>query len=223
MNEYFRNKVFEFKLESDAMDIHNYGQDPLVAELHSLGAYQLSGSSSLISNVQLQKNQFTSNHALIQLGQAFDYEFIDFKNEKNSVVMPYSSWYGDNQLLFQQTYELSNFAKVTVRKQGGIFPDLIAMIGGLIVVLYLIFRCMTRPIAKFLFHQELTEKLYMAKSRKERIFEKESWCDCFDIRCCGIKCNLCFPCIFVFNCLFKCQCFKACTCFSCCMKLKCCQ
>jgi len=54
--------------------------------------------------------------------------------------------------MFSQTFELSNFKKVTVRNTGGIFPDLIGMIGGLIVVLYLIFRCMTRPIAKFLFH-----------------------------------------------------------------------
>lgn len=133
--------------------------------------------------------------------------------------MLYSSWYSDNQLMFSQTYELSNFKKVTVRNTGGIFPAFTSMIGGLIVVLYLIFKCMTKPIAKFLFHQDLTEKLYMAKSRKERIFEKETWCDCFVFKCCGFKCNLCSPCKFIFNCLCKCQC----KCLSCLFKIKCCK
>ena len=63
----------------------------------------------------------------------------------------------------------------------------------------------------------------MAKRRKGQIFEKESWCDCFDISCCGIKCNLCTPCSVVFKCLCLCKCFSACTCFKCCFKLSCCK
>jgi hypothetical protein len=39
LNQYFRDKIFEFKLESDAIDLKNYGDDPIVAELQTLGSY----------------------------------------------------------------------------------------------------------------------------------------------------------------------------------------